>query len=89
MEKPAKIAPAREKPGILIPGMCAVSTTFMAEVELIRSGKACPIGSLTQMGTIRRGKRTEGRSPLIKKLVSLADPRDRVFGGWEDYDHKN
>ena len=50
----------------------------MAGVELIRSGRACPVGSLTQMGTIRLGKRTEGRSPLIKKLVPLADPKDLV-----------
>src|SRR5437016_226495 len=76
MEKPAKIAPAKGKLGILLPGMGAVSTTFMAGVELIRRNKACPIGSLTQMGTIRLGKRTEGRSPLIKKFVPLADPKD-------------
>src|SRR2546429_448098 len=83
MEKPAKIAPAKGKLGILLPGMGAVSTTFMAGVELIRRNKACPIGSLTQMGTIRLGKRTEGRSPLIKKFVPLADPKDLVFGGWD------
>ena len=83
MEKPAKIAPAKGKLGILLPGMGAVSTTFMAGVELIRRNKACPIGSLTQMGTIRLGKRTEGRSPLIKKFAPLADPKDLVFGGWD------
>src|SRR5499425_3226211 len=83
MEKPAKIAPTKGKLGILTPGMGAVSTTFMAGVELIRRGRACPIGSLTQMGTIRLGKRTEGRSPLIKKFVPLADPKDLVFGGWD------
>src|SRR5215469_5278183 len=83
MEKPAKIAPAKGKLGILLPGMGAVSTTFMAGVELIRRGRACPIGSLTQMGTIRLGKRTEGRSPLIKKFVPLSDPKDLVFGGWD------
>jgi myo-inositol-1-phosphate synthase len=55
----------------------------MAGVELIRRNKANPIGSLTQMGTIRLGKRTEGRSPLIKKLVPLADTKDLVFGGWD------
>jgi myo-inositol-1-phosphate synthase len=83
MEKPAKIAPAKGKLGILLPGMGAVSTTFMAGVELIRRNKACPVGSLTQMGTIRLGKRTEGRSPLIKKLVPLAETKDLVFGGWD------
>src|SRR5689334_18262891 len=83
MEKPAKIAPAKGKLGILTPGMGAVSTTFMAGVELIRRGKAQPVGSLTQMGTIRLGKRTEGRSPLIKKFVPLADAKDIVFGGWD------
>src|SRR6266849_5572239 len=83
MEKPAKIAPAKGHLGILLPGMGAVSTTFMAGVELIRRNKACPVGSLTQMGTIRLGKRTEGRSPLIKKFVPLADPKELVFGGWD------
>ena len=83
MEKPAKIAPAKGRLGILLPGMGAVSTTFMAGVELIRRSKACPVGSLTQMGTIRLGKRTEGRSPLIKKFVALADTKDLVFGGWD------
>src|SRR5437879_13018080 len=83
MEKPAKIAPAKGKLGILLPGMGAVSTTFMAGVELIRRNKACPVGALTQMGTIRLGKRTEGRSPLIKKIVTLADTNDLAFGGWD------
>src|SRR5437773_11669163 len=83
MEKPAKIAPAKGKLGILLPGMGAVSTTFMAGVELIRRNRACPIGSLTQMGTIRLGKRTEGRSPLIKKFVPLADPKELGVGGWD------
>ncbi|PYT57068.1 MAG: inositol-3-phosphate synthase, partial [Acidobacteria bacterium] len=67
----------------MLPGMGAVSTTFMAGVELVRRGKAQPVGSLTQMGTIRLGKRTEGRSPLIKKLVPLAEPKDLIFGGWD------
>ncbi len=64
MEKPSKIAPAKGKLGVLLPGMGAVSTTFMAGVELVRKGKSQPVGSLTQMGTIRLGKRTEGRSPI-------------------------
>src|SRR5215470_14147796 len=83
MEKPAKIAPAKGKLGVLTPGMGAVSTTFMAGVELVRKGKAQPIGSLTQLGTIRLGKRTDGKSPLIKKFVPLADLNDLVFGSWD------
>ena len=83
MEKPGKIAPAKGKLGVLLPGMGAVSTTLMAGVELVRKGKAQPIGSLTQLGTIRLGKRTDNNSPLIKKLVPLADLNDLVFGGWD------
>src|SRR5256886_6673891 len=83
MEKPGKIAPAKGKLGILLPGMGAVATTFMAGVELVRKGKAAPIGSLTQLGTIRLGKRTDNHSPKIKKFVPLADLDDLVFGGWD------
>jgi myo-inositol-1-phosphate synthase len=83
MDKPAKIAPPKGKLGILTPGMGAVSTTFMAGVELVRRGKALPVGSLTQLGTIRLGKRTEGRSPLIQKFVPLSGLKDLVFGGWD------
>src|SRR5258708_5281906 len=83
MEKPSKIAPAKGKLGVLLPGMGAVSTTFMAGVELVRRGKSQPVGSLTQMGTIRLGKRTEGRSPLIHKFVPLAELKDLTFGGWD------
>ena len=83
MEKPAKIAPPKGKLGILTPGMGAVSTTFMAGVELVRRGKSQPVGSLTQLGTIRLGKRTEGRSPLIKKFVPLSELNELVFGGWD------
>src|SRR5580700_3770084 len=85
MEKPAKIAPAKGKLGVLLPGMGAVSTTFMAGVELVRRGKAQPVGSLTQLGTIRLGKRTEGRSPQIKELVPLGELNDLAFGGWDIY----
>jgi myo-inositol-1-phosphate synthase len=67
----------------MIPGMGAVATTFMAGVEAVRKGLAEPIGSLTQMGTIRLGKRTEGRSPKIKKFVPLAELDDLVFTGWD------
>src|SRR5215813_3501033 len=83
MEKPSKIAPATGKLGVLLPGMGAVSTTFMSGVELVRKGQALPVGSLTQMGTIRLGKRTEGRSPLIKEFVPLADLKEIVFGSWD------
>src|ERR1051326_3847821 len=83
MEKPQKIAPATGKLGVLLPGMGAVSTTFMAGVELVRKGKSQPVGSLTQLGTVRLGKRTDARSPLIKKLVPLADLKDLTFGGWD------
>ncbi|MGA2099136.1 MAG: inositol-3-phosphate synthase, partial [Candidatus Acidiferrum sp.] len=83
MEKPGKIAPPKGKLGILTPGMGAVSTTFMAGVELVRKGKAQPVGSLTQLGTIRLGKRTDGRSPLVKKFVPLAELKDLTFGGWD------
>jgi myo-inositol-1-phosphate synthase len=85
MEKPAKIAPAKGKLGVLLPGMGAVSTTFMAGVELVRTGKSQPVGSLTQLGTIRLGKRTEGRSPQIKKFVPLAELPDLEFAGWDIY----
>ncbi len=85
MEKPEKIAPAKGKLGILLPGMGAVATTFMAGVELVRKGKSQPVGSLTQLGTIRLGKRTDNHSPLIKKFVPLAGLNDLVFGGWDIY----
>src|SRR3979490_2977026 len=83
MKRPAKIAPAKGKLGVLLPGIGAVSTTFMAGVELVRKGEAQPVGSLTQMGTIRLGKRTDARSPLIKKFVPLAELKDLSFGGWD------
>src|SRR5262249_42924047 len=83
MEKPAKITPAKGKLGVLLPGMGAVSTTFMAGVELVRKGHAQPVGSLTQLGTIRLGKRTENNSPLINKFVPLVGLDDLVFGGWD------
>ncbi|MBN2070595.1 MAG: inositol-3-phosphate synthase [Candidatus Krumholzibacteriota bacterium] len=72
--------------GILTPGMGAVSTTFMAGVEAIRQGQAKPIGSLTQMGTIRLGKRTENRTPMIKDFIPLAELGDIVFGGWDIFE---
>ncbi len=77
------IAPAKGKLGIMIPGMGAVATTFMAGVEAVRKGLAQPIGSVTQMGTIRLGKRTDNRTPLVKDFVPLADLNDIVFTGWD------
>jgi myo-inositol-1-phosphate synthase len=77
------IAPAVGKMGVLMPGMGAVATTFVAGVEAVRRGLAQPIGSVTQMGTIRLGKRTEGRSPKIKDFVPLAGLDDLVFTGWD------
>jgi myo-inositol-1-phosphate synthase len=81
--KTGNIPPATGRLGILTPGLGAVATTFMAGVESIRRGKSKPIGSLTQMATIRLGKRTENRSPLIKDLVPLAKLDDIVFGAWD------
>ena len=78
-----KIAKPQGKLGVLMPGMGAVATTFMAGVEAVRRGHAKPIGSLTQMGTIRLGKRTDKRAPMIKDFVPLAGLNDLVFGGWD------
>src|SRR5271156_3312882 len=83
MRRPVSIARPKGKLGILTPGMGPVSTTFMAGVELVRRGESAPVGSLTQMGTIRLGKRTEGRSPKINDFVPLARLEDIVFGGWD------
>lgn len=83
VEKGFEIAPANGKLGILLVGLGAVSTTFAAGVETIRKGKATAIGSLTQMGTIRLGKRTENRVPKIKEFVPLAELNDIVFGAWD------
>ncbi len=82
-KKGIEIAPASGKLGILLVGLGAVSTTFVAGVEAIRKGTAKPFGSTTQMGTIRLGKRTENRSPLIKDFVPLANLDDIVFGAWD------
>jgi myo-inositol-1-phosphate synthase len=82
-ELAASIKPATGKLGIMIPGMGAVATTLIAGVEAIRRGMAQPIGSTTQMGTIRLGKRTDARSPLIKDFAPLAHLDDLVFTGWD------
>ena len=77
------LKPADGKLGVLLPGMGAVGTTFIAGSLLARRGLGLPIGSLTQMGTLRLGKRTDARSPLIRDFVPLADLSDLVFGGWD------
>ena len=82
-KKGVEIAPAKGRLGVLLVGLGAVSTTFIAGVEAVKRGLAEPIGSLTQMGTIRLGKRTENRVPLIKEFVPLADLNDLVFGAWD------
>ena len=71
---------------MLLVGLGAVSTTTIAGVYAIRKGLAQPIGSLTQMGTIRLGKRTESRTPRIKDFVPLASLDDIVFGGWDIFE---
>ena len=72
-----------EKLGILIPGMGAVASTFICGVIACNKGLSKPIGSMTQMGSIRLGKRSENRSPLIKDFVPVADMKNLVFGGWD------
>ncbi len=85
--KKNKIAPAKGKLGVLIPGFCgAISTTLIGGVEAVKAGKGEPIGSLTQMGRIRLGKRTDKKNPLIKDFVPLTDLKDLVFGGWDIFD---
>jgi myo-inositol-1-phosphate synthase len=81
-----KIAPATGKLGVMVVGLGAVATTFIAGVEAVRKGLAKPIGSLTQMGTVRLGKRTDNKSPLIKDFVPLADLNDIVFTGWDIFE---
>lgn len=80
---PAPIAEPTGKLGVLLVGLGAVSTTFIAGVEAVRRGKALPIGSLTQMACIRLGKRTENRNPRIRDFVPLATLDDLVFGAWD------
>ncbi len=87
LKKKGKISKARGKLGVLIPGLGgAVSTTFIAGLEAVKNQAALPIGSLTQMGTIRLGKRDEYRVPLIKDFIPLADLDDVVFFGWDVYE---
>ncbi len=80
------LKPIKGKLGVLTPGMGAVATTFIAGTIAIKKGIGKPIGSYSQMGTIRLGKRTEGRNPLVKDFLPLADLNDIVFGGWDIYE---
>jgi myo-inositol-1-phosphate synthase len=86
MTENVRIAPAQGKLGVLIPGIGAVSTTFIAGVEAIKRGLAQPVGSLTQLATIRLGKRTDSRTPYIRDFVPLSTLDDLVYGGWDIYD---
>jgi myo-inositol-1-phosphate synthase len=81
-----QIAPAEGKLGVLIPGIGAVTTTFIAGLEAMKRGLGKPIGSLTQLSTVRLGKRTEGRTPAIKDFVPLAKVEDLVIGGWDIFE---
>ena len=87
--KNLEIAPAKGKLGILLVGLGAVSTTTIAGVLAVRKGLANPFGSLTQMGTIRLGKRTEGRSPKINEAVPLVNLDNVVFGGWDIFEENS
>jgi myo-inositol-1-phosphate synthase len=84
--KALSIAPAEGKVGVLLVGLGAVSTTTIAGIMAVRKGIAKPIGSLTQMGTVRLGKRTDSRSPAIKEFVPIAGLDDLVFGGWDIFE---
>ena len=86
LESPVDIMPAKGKLGILMPGLGAVSTTFIAGTLAIRNGISSPIGSLTQMGTLRLGKRTDNREVDIKDFVPITNLDDLVFGGWDIFE---
>lgn len=86
MTNEVNVQPASGRLGILTPGLGAVATTFIAGTIAIRKGLGKPIGSYSQMGTIRLGKRTENRNPLVKDFISLANLDDCVFGGWDIYE---
>jgi myo-inositol-1-phosphate synthase len=83
VKKARNIIPAQGRLAVLVPGLGAVATTLIAGVEAVRRGMAKPIGSLTQMGTVRLGKRTEKRSPTVGELVPLASLDDLCFGAWD------
>ena len=86
IDSPAKIEKASGGLGVLMPGLGAVSTTFIAGTLAIRRGLSRPIGSLTQMGSLRLGKRTENREVDIKDFVPLANLDNLVFGGWDIFE---
>ena len=86
IESPTSIEKAEGKLGVLMPGLGAVSTTFIAGTLAVRSGLSTPIGSLTQMGSIRLGKRNERREVPIKDFVPLSTLDDLVFGGWDIFE---
>src|SRR3989338_389793 len=83
MTSPVSIKKPEGKLGVLLVGLGAVSTTFIAGVEAAKKGVRKPIGSLTQIGRIRLGKRTENKNPLVREFVPLADLNDLVFGAWD------
>src|ERR1700685_3221948 len=83
IKKPTSLRPAEGKLGVLLPGMGAVATTTIAGVLLARAGKAVPIGSLTQMATIRLGRRTQRRVPKLGEFVPLAGLDQIEFGAWD------
>ena len=83
MSDPVNIAPATGRLGVLTPGMGAVASTFIAGVIAARTGRAVPVGSLSQLAHIRLGKREDDRNPMIKEFVPLAELDDLVFGGWD------
>ena len=86
MSKKGLASKASGKLGILLPGMGAVATTFIAGVYAVNKGISSPIGSLTQMGRLRIGKRTENNKPLIKDVVPIQNLKKVVFGGWDVYE---
>ena len=86
IDSPTKIKSAKGKLGVLMPGLGAVSTTFVAGTLAIRNGISSPIGSLTQMGTLRLGKRTDNREINIKDFVPITKLDDIVFGGWDIFE---
>jgi myo-inositol-1-phosphate synthase len=86
MKRPQQVQPAEGKLGVLLPGLGAVSTTFIAGCMLARRGLGKPIGSLTQLATIRLGKRTDDRTPKIKEFVPLAGLDQLEFGAWDIFE---
>src|SRR3979490_2295206 len=86
LKKGVDVKPAKGKLGVLLPGMGAVATTFIAGVESIRRGHAKPIGSMPHKATIRPGNRPDNRSPKISDFVPLATLDDLVFGGWDIFE---